>query len=77
MSDTATPTFENDVKPLFRESDRAAMLAAFDLWSFDDVVSNSDRILAAVSNGSMPCDAPWPPERVDVLKRWIDGGRPE
>ena len=74
---TATaPSFATDIKPLFRESDRTAMLSAFDLWSFDDVTSNSDRILGAVESGSMPCDGPWPEEQVDLLRRWIDGGTP-
>ena len=46
---TATaPGFANNIKPLFRESDRTAMLRAFDLWSYDDVTSNSGRILAAL-----------------------------
>jgi len=73
---TAAPSFENDIKPLFRESDRTAMLAAFDLWSFDDVTANADSILAALSAGSMPCDGAWPSENVDLLKRWIDSGTP-
>jgi hypothetical protein len=74
---TATaPSFAKDIKPLFRESDRTAMLSAFDLWSYDDVSSNSDRILAAVAAGSMPCDGPWSDERVDLLRRWVDGGTP-
>ena len=76
MSDTA-PSFEKDVKPLFRESDREAMLQAFDLWSFNDVTANADRILGAVSAGSMPCDGAWPSEKVDLLRRWIDEGTPE
>ena len=75
MADTA-PSFANDIKPLFRESDRTAMLRAFDLWSFDDVTSNSTRILAAVESGSMPCDMQWPDEQVDLLRRWIDSGTP-
>ena len=75
MTDTA-PSFESDIKPLFRESDREAMLRAFDLWSFDDVVSNSARILAAVDSGKMPCDGRWPPQQVDLLRRWIDDGAP-
>jgi hypothetical protein len=74
---TATaPSFEHDIKPLFRESDRSAMLSAFDLWSGEDVTSNADRILAAVDAGSMPCDGEWPAERVDLLRRWIDSGKP-
>jgi hypothetical protein len=75
MSSTA-PSFENDIKPLFRESDREAMLQAFDLWSFDDVTANGDSILGAVSAGSMPCDGPWPSDKVDLFKRWIDEGTP-
>ena len=75
---TATaPSFANDIKPLFRESDRTAMLSAFDLWSLDDVTSNADRILVAVESGSMPCDMRWSDEQVDLLRRWIDGGTPE
>jgi hypothetical protein len=73
----AAPTFETDIKPLFREGDREAMLAAFDLWSFDDVKLNADKIVAAVRAGSMPCDMQWPDEQVDLLQRWIDGGAPQ
>jgi hypothetical protein len=75
MTDSA-PSFANDIKPLFRESDRTAMLRAFDLWSFEDVTSNSARILAAVAAGSMPCDTQWSDEQVDLLRRWIDSGTP-
>ena len=63
MTDTATPSFESDIRPLFRESDRDSMLAVFDLWSFDDVKANADKILAAVRAGSMPCDMQWPEQR--------------
>jgi hypothetical protein len=77
MNDTTAPTFDSDIKPLFRESDRDAMIAAFDLWSFGDVKANADAILGAVRSGSMPCDARWPDERVDLLQRWLDGGAPE
>ena len=72
----AAPSFANDIKPLFRESDRTAMLSAFDLWSYDDVSSNSGPILGAVESGQMPCDGAWPDDRVDVLRRWVDGGMP-
>ena len=73
----SAPSFANDIKPLITESDRTAMLSAFDLWSFDDVTANADRILGAVSAGSMPCDGAWPSEKVDLLRRWIDEGTPE
>jgi hypothetical protein len=75
--DTTAPTFESDIKPLFRESDREAMIAAFDLWSFDDVKANAGAIVGAVRSGSMPCDLPWAKEQVDLLQRWIDGGTPQ
>jgi hypothetical protein len=75
MTPTA-PSFANDIKPLFRESDRTAMLSAFDLWSFDDVKANSAPILGAVESGSMPCDGPWSDDRVELLRSWIDGGTP-
>ena len=77
MTDTDAPSFEADIKPLFRESDRSAMLAVFDLWSFDDVKANKGKILGAVRAGSMPCDAAWPEEQVDLLQRWVDGDTPQ
>lgn len=76
MMDSGTPSFETDIKPLFRESDRSAMMAAFDLWSFDDVKTNADRILASVREGRMPCDMQWPEENVAILERWVEGGTP-
>ena len=72
----SAPTFDGHIKSLFRERDRVAMLAFFDLWSFDDVNANADAILAAVRAGSMPCDTPWTTEKVDLLERWVDSGTP-
>jgi hypothetical protein len=73
------PSFEQDVKPLFRERDRSAMLsvAKFDLWKHDDVVEHSSAILARLEDGSMPCDQPWPQDRIELVRRWIDAGKPE
>jgi hypothetical protein len=70
------PTFESDIKPLFREPDRTAMIVIFDLWSFDDVRANADRILAAVRAGSMPSEMQWSNEKVDLLQRWVDSDTP-
>jgi hypothetical protein len=77
MTDTTAPRFEMDIKPLFRERDRGAMLRAFDLWSYEDVKANADSIVAALRGGSMPCDSPWPEGQVDLLQRWVDDGMPE
>jgi hypothetical protein len=51
------------------------MRFAFDLWSHDDVSSHADAILGRLEAGSMPCDGPWPAERVAVFRQWIDGGK--
>ena len=72
------PTFENDVKPLFRERDRGSMLgvAQFDLWSRDDVAEHSQEILQRLEDGSMPCDEAWPEERVAIFRQWVGAGMP-
>jgi hypothetical protein len=67
--------FEQHVKPLFRQRDHDSMQFAFDLWSYDDVSRHADAILGAVKTGSMPCDAAWPPEQVELLERWVGGGK--
>jgi hypothetical protein len=69
-------SYEADVKPLFRERDRGSMLRHFDLWSYDDVVANKDAILDQLAAGSMPCDAAWPEEQVEVFRTWIAEGTP-
>ena len=54
------------------------MSAAFDLWSYDDVVQNSGAILGRLRDGTMPCDGAWPEEQVDLFQHWVDAGcRPE
>jgi hypothetical protein len=77
MSDSEQPlSFATDIKPLFRERDRGAMLRAFDLWSRDDVSEHSDAILHQLRSGSMPCDGAWPEAQVDLFARWVDEGKP-
>ncbi len=68
------PSFDTDIRPLFRDRDRSSMEFLFDLWSYDDVRDNASAIMAAVDSGEMPCDDTWPRDRVDLLRRWIDGG---
>jgi hypothetical protein len=69
-------SYAQDIKPLFREGDRESMSSAFDLWSYDDVVQNSDAILGRLRDGTMPCDGAWPEEQVDLFQRWVDAGMP-
>jgi len=69
-------SFEHDIKPLFRAKDRDAMLAAFDLFDYDDVVERADDIVESLRSGQMPCDGAWPGAQVDKLQQWIDTGKP-
>jgi hypothetical protein len=73
MSDT-TLSFERDIKPLFRAKDRAAMNKSFDLWSAADVAAHGDAIAGRLREGSMPCDGPWPAERVQTFTTWLNAG---
>jgi hypothetical protein len=73
-ADSEQLSFDTDIKGLFREHDRQSMAKAFDLWSVKDVRAHSAAILERVENGSMPCDGAWPPERVEILRRWIESG---
>jgi hypothetical protein len=69
-------SFEQDIKPLFRESDRESMSSSFDLWSYEDVKESAADILRVLEAGRMPCDGPWPPEQVATFKAWVEGGTP-
>ena len=73
---TEAVSFEAQVKPLFRESDRESMEFAFDLWSYDDVSANANAILERLKDGTMPCDGAWPQAQVDLFERWVAGGKP-
>lgn len=68
--------YERDIRPLFREKDVSSMSKAFDLASYEDVRAHSDAILAKVAEGSMPCDGPWPQQRVELFRSWVDAGCP-
>ena len=69
-----TVSFAAHIKPLFREHDRQSMSFAFDLWSRDDVQAHAAGILERLGDGTMPCDGAWPPEQVEVFKRWTETG---
>ncbi len=69
-------SFDQHIKPLFRERNRESMLSSFDLWSHGDVARLSDSILARLRDGSMPCDGAWPDEQVALFQSWVAAGRP-
>lgn len=70
--DEGAPSFERDIKPLFRGTDREAMTWAFDLWSYEDVQKNARAIAEVLESGSMPCDDGWPSDRVRLFRRWVE-----
>jgi hypothetical protein len=72
-----TVSFSRDIKLLFRSRDRQSMSFAFDLWSYADVRTNASAILERLQSGSMPCDGPWSPDRVQTFQHWVDTGMPE
>jgi CDGSH-type Zn-finger protein/truncated hemoglobin YjbI len=76
-ADTEPVSFDQHIKPLFRERDRKSMKFAFDLWVYADVRDNAQAILDRVKDGTMPCDGAWPAEWVGVLDRWVQSGMGE
>jgi hypothetical protein len=52
------------------------MMAAFDLFDYEDVAEHADVIVGTLRSGQMPCDGAWPAAQVDKLQQWTDrGGR--
>lgn len=68
--------FESDIRPLFRDEDVEAMSFAFDLASYEEVCEHAEEIHSRLTDGTMPCDAPWPREDVELFRAWIDAGTP-
>ena len=68
------PSFERDIRPLFRNEDVEAMLFAFDLRSYEDAREYAEEIHDRLADGSMPCDQEWPQADIDRFRAWIDGG---
>ena len=69
------PSFDRDIRPLFRDDDVDSMSFAFDLRSYDDVSENAEEIYERLEDGSMPCDAEWPAHEVARFRAWIDAGK--
>ena len=73
-TDDSIPSYERDIRPLFRESDRESMVFAFDLWDSDDVCTYAQDILERPTDGSMPCDGEWPAVEIAQFRRWVEDG---
>ncbi|HEY4028255.1 MAG TPA: hypothetical protein VGO86_17645 [Candidatus Dormibacteraeota bacterium] len=69
-------SFDQDIRPMFREFDRTEMEWAFDLWSYEDVRENGEAILERLEAGDMPCDGGWSDENIEKFRAWIREGMP-
>ncbi len=67
-------SFHRDIRPLFRGKDVDAMSFAFGLADHEQVGAHAEAIYERLADGTMPCDAPWPDEHVQRIRRWIAGG---
>ena len=69
-------SFASDIRPMFRDTPDVATMKSMglDLSSYDDVKAKATDIYSKLEDGSMPCDGPWPKERIDMFKRWMDEG---
>ena len=72
----STPSFAQDIQPMFREIDRTSMKFAFDLWDYQDVSTHAEDILERLNDGTMPCDIEWTDEQIGQFQHWVDGGMP-
>jgi aryl-alcohol dehydrogenase-like predicted oxidoreductase len=76
IGDDPGMSFEHDIRPLFRPHDVDEMSWAFDLSSYEEVSEHAEAIYSRLSDGTMPCDAPWPEEDVERFRQWIDACMP-
>lgn len=70
-------SYAQDIRGLFRDTDIASMRAFghFDLSVYADVTLHADKILSRLNAGDMPCDAPWPADRIQRFRQWIADGK--
>jgi len=69
-------SFKADIRPLFRDSPDVDSMKEYglDLSSYEEVKGQAKEIYARIADGSMPCDEPWPEERLALFKLWMDEG---
>jgi hypothetical protein len=68
------PSFERDIRPLFRDDDVQAMQYAFDLSAYQDVKDHAQSIEERLADGSMPCDGSWSDAQIDLFRQWMNEG---
>jgi hypothetical protein len=69
-------SFAIDIHPLFRDTPDIAAMKRFglDLSSYEQVKERAEEIYGTLAAGNMPCDEPWPKDKVALFRRWIDEG---
>jgi hypothetical protein len=69
-------SFAKDIRPLFRDTPDVDTMKGLglDLSSYSEVKANAEGIYSRLLDGSMPCDAAWPKDRIALFKRWMDEG---
>ena len=69
-------SFSAEIRLLFRDSPDVDTMQGYglDLSNYNDVKARAAEIYEALANGSMPCDEPWPKERLALFKQWMDEG---
>jgi Tfp pilus assembly ATPase PilU len=73
--DERKPSFEADVKPLFRRDDKTAFAWAFDLWDAQSVRQNAPKIREFVRKGDIVLEGPME-EGLAELDRWLTDPQP-
>jgi truncated hemoglobin YjbI len=71
---SGAPSFERDLRPLFTDRDRQAMLWAFDLGDLESVRTHAAAILQQLEAGLMPCYGRWPADRSTLVRAWVESG---
>ena len=67
--------FAGDIRPLFRDTDVDSMKEyGLDLSSYEEVKARAAEIYGCLEDRSMPCDEPWPDDRLALFKRWMQEG---
>jgi len=74
-------SFGTDIRRLFTDLDVAHMKnfgVQLDDFDFMRDPDQAQKVLGVVSSGSMPPrnsgEPPWPPERVQLFRDWMEGG---
>ena len=69
-------SFAVAIRPLCRDSPGVDSMQGYglDLSSYEEVRARAPEIYARLVDGSMPCDEPWPSDRLAFFRLWMDEG---